>query len=218
MKKKILILIPILFIICFSSTTEALTTGESTGVDGLELFSYPQRFSDYSGALLVTTTAVNNSGIMEAYISTTVICMNESRNFRLRVYDSDNKAFIDTNDEDGIGQKERRFRVRTHIDTESLLWTVYVTDMSAEIFYAQISLYYTYDEDYEYNGPDNKEEEESISQEELEKQVKIASRNTSLSYLAVTSLTIVLTAAVVIQRKGTGVKAFIKSKIKGEGD
>ncbi|MCE7747834.1 MAG: hypothetical protein GPJ51_05515, partial [Candidatus Heimdallarchaeota archaeon] len=54
--------------------------------------------------------------------------------------------------------------------------------------------------------------------EEHEKAVKIASRNTGLSYLAITFVTIIITGAVVIQRKGTGVKHFIKSKIKSEGD
>ena len=169
MKKKVLLIV-IALILIYCNPTTAMTTEEGTGVDGLGLFNYPQRFSDLSGGLLVTTTAVNNSGIIEAYISTTVLCMNASMNFRLRVYDSDEKMFIDVNNEDGIGEKERRFTARTHMDTGSLLWSVYVTDMTAEVVYAQISLYYMYDEEAEWIPPG--EEEESISQDEYDAEKK----------------------------------------------
>ena len=170
MKKKILYLIPLLLLLCSSSIASAMTTEESAGVDGLGLFTYTQRFSDLSGGLIVTTTSVNNSGIMEAYVTTTVLCMNASRNFRLRVYDSDVKMFIETNNENGIGEKQRKFKVRTHMDTETLLWTAFVTDLTAELIFAQISLYYTYDEDAEWIPPG--EEEEGISQEDYEAEQK----------------------------------------------
>ena len=171
MKKKLLFLIPILLLLCFSSPASAMSTEEGTGVDDLGLFTYAQRFSDLSGALIVTTTAVNNSGIMKAYVTTTVICMNASRNFRLRIYDSDEKRFIETNNENGIGEKERRITVRTHPDTETLLWTAFVTDLTAEIFYAQISLYYIYDEEAE-DLAGKKDEDDSISQAEYEAERK----------------------------------------------
>ena len=216
-KKLVLIVIPLILIICLSSTAKAMTSEESTGVDSGGLHTYAQRFADLSGGLTVTTTAVNNSGIMEAYISATVLCMNESMNFRLRIYDSDEKKFIEVQNENGIGSAARQFKVRTHMDTKNTLWTAYVTDLTAEIFFAQISLYYTYDEDAEWVPP-GEEEEQGISQEEHEKAVKIASRNTGLSYLSITFVTILITGAVVIQRKGTGIKHFIKSKIKSEGN
>lgn len=218
MKKKALLLIPILFLICFSSSTaKAITTEQSGGVDGLGLFDYSQRFDDLSGALLVTTTSVNNSGMNEVFIIVSVICMNESRNFRLRIYDSDVKTFIEVHNEDGIGAKTRKFSVRVHMDSENIMWSAFATDMSGEIVYAKISLFYLYDEDAGWTPP-GEEEEQGISQEEHEKELKIASRNTSLSYLAIIFVTIFLTGAVVIQRKGTGIKHFIKSKIKSEGD
>lgn len=216
-KKLLLIVLPLILIICFSSTAKAMTSEESTGVDSGLLHTYDQRFDDLSGGLTVTTTAVNNSGIMEAYVFVTVLCMNESMNFRLRIYDGDERMFIEVQNEDGIGSAARQFTVRTHMDTKELLWTAYVTDMTAEIFFAQISLFYLYDEDAEWTPP-GEVDPNSISQKEHEKQVKIETRNTSLSYLAITFLAIFITGAVVIQRKGTGVKHFIKSKIKGEGD
>ena len=169
MKKKILLLLPILFILCFSSTAKAMTTEEGTGPDDPGLITYSQRFDDLSGSLSVTTTAVNDSGINEAYISVFVICMDELRTFRLRVYDSDERMFIDVNNEDGIGEKERRFTVRPHMDpAEGLLWTAVATDMSGEIIYAQISLLYLYDEDAGWIPPG--EEDDTISQEEHDKE------------------------------------------------
>jgi len=174
MKKKILILIPILFIICFSSTASALTTEELTGVDNPGLHIYMQWFDDFSGVLSVATTATNNSGIMEAFIITSVLCTNANRTFRLRIYDSDEKMFIEAQNENGIGSAVRKFTVRTHRDTLKTVWTVYVTDISAEIFYAQISLLYLYDEDADdfYKGEDP--EEQGVSQEEHDKAVKRA--------------------------------------------
>jgi len=170
MKKKLLILIPILVIICFSSTVSAMTTEQSSGVDGLGLFDYPQRFADLSGALLVTTTSVNNSGVNEVFVVVSVICMNESRNFRLRIYDSDEKQFVDINNEDGIGAKTRKFSVRVHMDSEDLLWTAFATDMTGLIIYAEISLFYIYDADAGWTPPG--EEEEGISQAEYEAEKK----------------------------------------------
>jgi len=218
MKKKILILMPILLILCLSPIAEARTIVQSGGVDESALFTYYEWFADFSAALIITTTAVNNSGINEAWLNVVVICVNKSRNFRLRIFDDDDGKFIDVNDEDSIGSKSRKFFVDIHMDSDDLTWTAFATDMTGELTYAQISLFYLYDEEAGDFGDDRDKENNTISQEELEKMLKIATRNTSLSYLAATFLTIVLTSAIVIQRKGSGVKAFIKSKIKGTGD
>lgn len=217
MKKKLLILIPLLFLICFSSV-KAMTDEEGTGADDPGLIEYVQRFDDLSGVLIVITEAQNTSGVLDIYVTAVAVCDNASRNFRLRIYDSDEKVFVDVNNEDGIGIKSRRFSVTPHPDFASLTWTAYVTDMDGEMVYAQISLQYFYDEEYDRDEAGEEEEEGTISEEELEKAVKIASRNTGLSYLAIIFVTIIITGAVVIQRKGTGVKHFIKSKIKSEGD
>ena len=221
MKKKTLILIPsLLFLICFNPTVKAMSTPEGTGADDPGIIEYVQRFDDLSGVLVVMTEAHNTSGVLDIYITALVVCDNASRIFKLKIYDSDEKSFIEVNDENGIGIKSRPFSVTPHPDFESLIWTAFATDMTGEIIYAQISLQYFFDEDYDRDeaGEEDEEDDDSVSKEEHEKAVKIASRNTALSYLAVTFLTIFLTVAVVIQRKGTGIKAFIKSKIRDKGD
>jgi hypothetical protein len=73
-KKLLLIVIPLLFLICFSSAS-ALSTEEGIGVDSPGLYTYVERFDDLSGALTVTTTGVNNSGSDYMYITVVVICM-----------------------------------------------------------------------------------------------------------------------------------------------
>ena len=218
MKNKILILMPILLILCLSPMAEARTIVQTGGVDESALFTYYEWFDDFSAVLVITTTAINNSGINAAWINVVVICVNKSRNFRLRIYDDDDGVFIDVNDEDSIGSKSRKFFVDIHMDSDDLTWIAFATDMTGDLIYAQISLFYLYDPDAGGFGDDKDDEEDQYSEEELKKAVKIASRNTGLSYLAVTFLTIFLTGAVVIQRKGTGVKAFIKSKIRDKGD
>ena len=169
-KKTLLILIPLMLLVCFSSTAKALTTEQSGGVDGLGLFDYPQRFDDLSGALLVTTTSVNNSGVNEVFIIASVICMNESRNFRLRIYDTDVKTFIEVHNEDGIGAKTRKFSIDVHMDSHNgLIWTAFATDMTGEIIYAQVSLFYIDDDDAGWKPP-GEEDPDTISQEEYEKE------------------------------------------------
>lgn len=218
MKKKLLILIPLLFLICFSSPVKAMTDEEGTGADDPGIIEYVQRFNDLSGYLILMTEAYNTSGVKSIYITALAICDSLNKTFKLKIYDSDEKVFVDVNNEDGIGIKSRRFSVQPHPDFESLTWTAFVTDMTTEIIYAEISLQYFYDEEYDRDESGDEDEEDQYSEEELEKAVKIASRNTGLSYLALTFVTIIITGAVVIQRKGTGVKHFIKSKIKSEGD
>ena len=171
MKKKLLIVLPLILLICFSSTAKAMTSEEGTGVDSGGLHDYMQWFADFSGVLSIATTTVNNSGMMTTYVITSVLCVNESRNFRLRVYDSDEKKFIGTQNENGLGSMCRQFKVRTHMDTLETWWTVYVTDMTGEIFYAQITLHYTYDEDAEWTPP-GEEDPDTISQEEYDKKKK----------------------------------------------
>ena len=168
MKKKVLLLL-ILFLVCFSTTASALTTEERAGVDRGGLHSYIQWFEDYSGVLIVATTHVNDSGVMAADITVTAACVNSSRNFRLRIYDSDVGEFIEADNEDGIGVKNRNFQVRVHMDSDILLWTVFVTDLSREVVYAQILLLYIYDPDAEYI-PSGEEDDDSISKEEHEKE------------------------------------------------
>ena len=152
MKKKALLLL-ILFLVCFSTTASALTTEERAGVDRGGLHSYIQWFEDYSGVLIVATTHGNDTGVMAADITVTAACVNSSRNFRLRIYDSDVGEFVEADNEDGIGVKNRNFQVRVHMDSDILLWTVFVTDLSREVVYAQILLVYIYDEDAEYIPP-----------------------------------------------------------------
>ena len=219
-KKTLLILIPsLLFLICFNPTVKAMSTPEGTGADDPGIIEYVQRFDDLSGVLVVMTEAHNTSGVLDIYITALVVCDDANRIFKLKIYDSDEKSFIDVNDEDGIGIKSRPFSVTPHPDFESLIWTAVATDIEGILIYAQISLQYFYDEEYDRDeAGDDDEDDDSISKEEHEKAVKKASRNTALSYLTVTFIAIILTGAVVIQRKGTGIKAFIKSKIRDKGD
>lgn len=211
-KKLILILVPLLVLLCFSSTISALSTEVGTGVDSLGLYTYVNRFSDLSGALIVTTTGVNDSGSDYMYITVVAICMAAERNFRLRIFDSDEDMFLEPNNENGIGAKERRWEVRPHMDKEHLLWTASVTDLSGEIIFAQISLLYTYDETSRWIPPGGDEGESNITPKELKLEILWV----SLSYFAVFFITLVVTGLVVIQREGKGVKHFFRSKFKGE--
>ncbi len=208
-KKLFLIVVPLLFLICFSSTASALSTEEGIGVDSPGLYTYVERFADLSGALTVTTTGVNNSGSDYMYITVVVICMDAERNFRLRIFDSDEDMFLEIDNENGIGAKERRWTVRPHMDKEHLIWTASVTDLSGEVIYAQLSLLYTYDESSWWRPPGD-EDEESMSEEKHKQEILY----TNLSYLVTIPFMIIFTGVIVIQREGTGVKHFIKSKIK----
>jgi len=212
-KNLLLIVIPLLFLICFSSTASALSTEEGIGVDSPGLYTYVERFADLSGSLSITTTGVNNSGSDYMYITVVAICMDAERNFKLRIFDSDEDMFLETNNENGVGAKERRWEVRPHRDKSFLLWTASVTDIDAEIIYAQLSLFYTYD-DTSYWRPPGAEEEESMSEEKHKREILY----TNLSYLVIIPFIIILTGVIVIQREGTGLKHFIKSKIKGKED
>jgi hypothetical protein len=208
-KKLLLIVVPLLFLICFSSTASALSTEEGIGVDSPGLYTYVERFADLSGALTVTTTGVNNSGSDYMYITVVVICMDAEQNFRLRIFDSDEDMFLEIDNENGIGAKERRWTVRPHMDKEHLIWTASVTDLSGEVIYAQLSLLYTYDESSWWRPPGD-EDEESMSEEKHKQEILY----TNLSYLVTIPFMIIFTGVIVIQREGTGVKHFIKSKIK----
>ncbi len=212
-KKLLLIMIPILFLICFSSTASALSTEEGIGVDGAGLYTYTDRFNDLSGSLSITTTNVNNSGADYMFITVFAICMDAKRTFRLRIFDSDEETYLEPDNENGVGEKERRWTVRPHMDKPALLWTASVTDLDGEIIYAQLSLFYTYDEYADYQHP-GEEDEDSMSKEKY----KLEILYTNLSYLITIPLMIIFTGVLVIQREGTGVKRFIKSKIKGKED
>jgi hypothetical protein len=169
MKKKknlLLIVLPLLFLISFSSAS-ALSTEEGIGVDSPGLYTYVERFADLSGALIVTTTGINNSGSDYMYITVVVICMDAERNFRLRIFDSDEDMFLEIDNENGIGAKERRWTVRPHMDKEHLIWTASVTDLSGEVIYAQLSLLYTYDESSWWRPPG--EDDDVIDANELRK-------------------------------------------------
>ncbi len=211
-KKLFLIVVPLLFLICFSSTASALSTEEGIGVDSPGLYTYVERFADLSGALTVTTTGVNNSGSDYMYITVVVICMDAERNFRLRIFDSDEDMFLEIDNENGIGAKERRWTVRPHMDKEYLIWTASVTDLSGEVIYAQLSLLYTYDDTSYWRPPGEEGEQGNITPKDLQREILY----TILCNLGVTILTIVLTGLYVIQREGKGIKHFFRSKFKGE--
>jgi hypothetical protein len=99
------------------------------------------------------------------------------------------------------------------MDKEYLIWTASVTDLSGEVIYAQLSLLYTYDESSWWRPPGD-EDEESMSEEKHKLEILYV----NLSYLVIIPFTIVFTGVIVIQREGTGVKHFIRSKIKGKED
>ena len=174
MKKKLLILIPLLFLICFSSPVKAMTEEEGTGADDPGLIEYVQRFNDLSGYLILITEAYNTSGVKSIYITALAICDNLNRTFKLKIYDSDEQAFIEFSNENGIGIKSRRLSVTPHPDFESLTWTAFATDMTGEIIYAQISLQYFYDEEYERDESGEEDPEDTVSKEEHDKLVKQA--------------------------------------------
>ncbi|MCE7747113.1 MAG: hypothetical protein GPJ51_01860 [Candidatus Heimdallarchaeota archaeon] len=212
-EKKIIIAVMIAALLFYLiPSASAITVEENTGVDSPGLFTYSQRFADLSGSLSIATTAVNDSGMKHTYVIVSAICMDENRNFLLRIYDSDEDLFIEPNNEASIGEKFRKFTVSTHPDQTSLLWTAYITDLDAVVIYAQLSLFYFYDEGAEFVPPGEEDGEEGMSPEE----VKTLLLQTNLSYIATIAITVLLTGAFVIQREGTGVKSFFKNKLKGE--
>ena len=212
MKKKILIILPLLLlVIYFSSTANAMTTEHGTGVDKDGLHTYLLRFEDNSGALILSTQFVNDSGVDHTFVTVVAIYMDETMNFRLRIYDSDEDKFIDPQNEDGIGVKVRSCTVYPHLDKSGLLWTVYVTDMSGETIYAQLSLWYTYVEGVAPPDPKGEEDPNSISIEQHKKDI----RNIVLSFVIVIPLVFVFTGLFIIQTKGSGVRALFRSKFKG---
>ena len=157
----------LLLVIYFSSTANAMTTEHGTGVDKDGLHTYLLRFEDNSGALILSTQFVNDSGVDHTFVTVVAIYMDETMNFRLRIYDSDEDKFIDPQNEDGIGVKVRSCTISPHLDKAGLLWTAYVTDMSGETSYAQLSLWYTYVEGVVPPDPSG-EDPDSISIEEHE--------------------------------------------------
>ncbi len=187
-----------------------MTTERGTTIDSDGLYTYIQRFDDLSGALSVTTTFPNNSGAYWMYITVIAICMNESRNFKLRIFDSDLGEFIDVTNEDGIGEKERRFEVEPHRDTDELIWTSTVTDMSMEVVYARISLYYLYDEEADFRVPGWLDPTGNFTLEDIRREKFY----TNLSWVLLSSLMIGGTGLFIIQTQGTGVKTFFKEKFK----
>lgn len=151
-KKLILVVIPLLFFICFNSTVEALSIEIGTGVTSGGLHNYMEWFKDYSGVLFVSSTFPNDSGIPYSDIVVTAGCIDEEQIFKIRIYDSDEKAYLVPENEISKGTATRKIYVEPSTDLNNLTWTAQATDESGFVIFAQITLCFTYDEDVDYRS------------------------------------------------------------------
>ena len=147
MKKILLVIICFIFFAMFSKTSYAITYEGGTAANSGGLPIYSAWFSDQSGVLIIATNYANNSGVFQADITVVVLCRNENMTFKLKVYDSDLQSYIEPQNEEGVGQKQRRFGVMPSVDAEYLYWTVTVTNLLEDVVYAKLTLVYTFDAD-----------------------------------------------------------------------
>lgn len=208
MKKKVfMVIFTLIFVVQISSAllVETPLVQEEGGV-----YEYTAVFNDKSGLLTVTTIGFfNASGVSIAKMLVSAFCF-ENTTFRLKVWDSEITSFIDPNAELGVYSKSRYFTVMPNPDTKGLIsCAISVTNEHGDITFASIFIEYYYDEDIPaYLGPEDDGDTMSTEQHKLELLY------TNLSYIATIAITVCITGAVVIQREGTGVKSFIKSKVK----
>lgn len=198
-----------LFLLSRSNEVKAIWHEGTTGTNAGGPSIYTDWFDDYSGVLIVSSTFANGSGAEFVDITASVVCTDPNRYFRLRIWDSDAEQFIEPEKEVGLGTNERRGLAVVHMDKQQLFLKIITTDANGLAVYAEINLFFLFDEGVMYQGPIT-EGGESISEEEHKREIL----NTNLSYLVTISLTVVFTGALVIQREGTGVKSFISSKVK----
>jgi len=158
-----------LVVLSSSSYVGSLTNEGGVGINAGGPTSYPVWFKDYTGVLIVTSTFANGSGIEFADITTVVSCIETNRTFRLRIFDSDDDAYIEPDNEIGLGTKERRFSVMVHMDTNELFWTVQVTSENGLIIFAELILHYYYDPNAQYQPVD--ENRDLLDPEEVAKTI-----------------------------------------------
>lgn len=204
----ILVVISILLINSLNSV-EAISHEGTTGANAGGPSIYTKWFQDFSGLLIVSSTFANGSGCEILDVSVIVSCINPNRAFRLRVWDSDAEQYINSENEVGLGTCERRFTVVVHMDTEELTWIAKVTDETGLIVFAEIKLYYIFAEG-EFYRPVVPDEEIGYTPAEHRREVLYI----NISYFVSIAVMILFTGIIVLQREGTGVKSFIKSKVK----
>ena len=208
MRKKVIVVIIALFFLTQISSALIVETPLVQEEGGV--YEYTDVFNDKSGLLTVTTIGFfNASGVSIAKMLVSAFCF-ENTTFRLKVWDSEITSFVDPNSELGVYSKSRYFTVMPNPDTKGLIsCMVSVTNEHGDITFASIFIEYYYDSDIpQYIGPED--DDETISAAKHKQELLY----TNLSYIATIAITVCLTGAVVIQREGTGVKSFIKSKVK----
>lgn len=178
-----LIFVFLLVILFFSKTSEGLSIEVGTGVTSGGLHNYMAWFKDYSGVLFVSSTFPNATGIPYSDIVVTAGCIDEEQVFKLRIYDSDEKAYLKPENEISKGMATRKFYVEPSTDLNNLTWIVQATDDTGFIIFAQITLCFTYDDDVDYRT--GRYEEEPLNWEkEKEKLVWRAVRWSAQIFLA----------------------------------
>lgn len=208
MRKKTIIVILTLF--CLAQLSSAIIIETPLVQEEGGVYEYTDVFSNQEGLLTATTIGFfNASGVSIAAMLVSAFCF-ENTTFRLRVWDSEINNFVGTDSELGIYSKTRYFVVSPNIDTKGLIsTTISVTNEKGDITFASIYIEYYYDEEIPGFDPTG-EDDGTISAEDHKKELLY----TNLSYIATITITVCITGAVVIQREGTGVKSFIKSKVK----
>ncbi len=168
MKKKSSLIIVLLSIIFVSSLTSAIILEVPLDYGDGGVFDYQEIFFNERGVLSATTVGFfNGSGVG---IAEMIITANSFDNvtFRLKIFDSETGAYVDTTNELGLLTKTRKVIVSPNPDTIGAMFCIIsVTNEGGDITYASIYLEYYYSEESGYVPP--WEEEDYVSWEDHQK-------------------------------------------------
>jgi len=168
MRKKSSLISIFLIVLCVSSLTSAIILEVPLDYGDGGVFDYQEIFFNERGVLSVTTVGFfNGSGVG---IAEMIITANNFDNdtFRLKIFDSEIEAYVDSTNELGLYSKTRKVIVSPNPDTVGAMFCIIsVTNEPGDITYASIYLEYYYSEESYYIPP--WEEDDYISLEDYQK-------------------------------------------------
>ena len=180
------------------SKVQAITSEGTNASDAGGVPVYTAFFSDQSGVLIVAPSRANDTGVLTVDITVVAVC-SDNRSFRLQVWDSDMKTFINPNNELGVKQKQRRFTFTPLRDAEYTIFQARVTNEDATISYASIELLFYFNPNADVYKPINSTSG-YIALEEHQKELRKQRTIDAVSYTTMGVIGAVL-AFIIIRRR-----------------